>query len=256
MADSIKPEKEQETGIQKLISQPPTLPVIKEAVSQANRHFLPASCHLSLSLLISIAAFVPFWVKYIRIFGVEHWMTTLVEALILLSLQLLVLFMLSIYLFNKTHPPESTLKLWPFTKKVTWPWCVEGVKASVIVLLGCAAFLLPGIVKAVHYTFVSFVVFFNRSYQEGKVSALKRSRELARGFFWWIVLIVVLFQVVDIILSKIKTQILDGVLTSPDWVLATILGVYSYLSLLTAIYVYTMLYTIYARRDKDQMIGE
>ena len=104
---------------------------------------------------------------------------------------------MAFYLFNRTHPPERALKFWTFTKEISWPWAWEGLKASGIILLGICVFLVPGIIKSVHYTFFSFIVFFDQDYKAGKVSCLKRSKELSKGIGWWIFGLGIVFAVFD-----------------------------------------------------------
>lgn len=230
-------------------------PLIEQALKKANKYFIKTVGQLSFSLIICICIFVPFWVRYIQLFGLEHPLTILVEFTIVFSLQVVVLFMVSFYLFNRTHSPESALKMWSFTKEITWPWCVEGLKASVIVILGFIALFIPGIIKTIHYTFFSFVVFFNRSYKEGKINALKHSKELSKGLFWWLILFYVVYYMFHILLTWIKQSAVEFSLSHSDWVLYSTLGVYSYLLLLVCIYLFIALYFVYAERDRDQMIG-
>jgi len=92
------------------------------------------------------------------------------------------------YLFNRTHPDSRSLKLWAFIKDVSWPYIGERLKAFLIILMGLLVFIIPGLVKKIHYIFVGFVVFFNRDYKEGKISVLKYSKQLTKGLRLWIFL--------------------------------------------------------------------
>ena len=132
--------------------------------------------------------------------------------------------------------------MWPFTKEITWPWCVEGLKASIIVVLGFVALIIPGIIKTIHYTFFTFVVFFNRSYKEGKISALKHSKNLSKGLGWWLFLFYVIYYAFHILLTWIKQAAVELSLSHSDWMLYGTLSVYSYLLLLVCIYLFIVLY--------------
>ena len=80
-------------------------PLVERAFQQANRHFIKIVGQLSFSLIVCICIFVPFWVKYIHMFGLEHPLTIIVEWTIIFSLQVVVLFTMSFYLFNKNSSP-------------------------------------------------------------------------------------------------------------------------------------------------------
>ncbi len=226
--------------------------LIKWAISQTNKYFVDSVLSISFPVILVICIFLPFWVHHIRSFGLDSQLVTFTEWLIMLSLQVLILFHLSMYLFNKTHPASQSLKMWSWTKEITWPWIVEGVKSSLIILLGFLL-IIPGIIKSVHYTFFSFVVFFNRSFKEKKISSLKHSKHLSKGLRWWIFLTHIVYYALYFLIESSCKILLDS--SHSDWVLMSILGVYTYLLVLPCIYLVTIWYFVYFFKDKEQMIG-
>lgn len=255
ISNDLEKERPEENRSKNQVKTIKTFPIVKQAFQKANQYFIKATAWLSLSLIVCIAIFVSMWVKYIHVLGLEHPLTKLVSFIVVLSLQILVVFMLSLYLYNKTHTPKSAIKMWSFTKEVTWPWCWEGLKASVIMIIGFIILFIPGLIKMVHYTFFSFVVFFNRFYKEGKISALKHSAELSKGFFWWIAGFYIGYNAVSLLVFFVAEAAMEWSLSRSTWILYVVLGSYSYFEMLIFIYFFAVLYFIYAALDRDQMIG-
>ncbi len=224
--------------------------VLKTAFAKTHQYFLATTANVSFSVILVFCAFVPFWVLYINQLGEDHFLVRVVEGLTVFSLQIVVLVAISIYLFNQTHTKK--LLLWPFTKKVTLPWLLEGLKASVIICLGYLAFFVPGVIKTIHYTFFTFVVFFNKQYKKGNISALKHSKKLSSGLAWWLFGCYIVYYIVYFFLSYIKDILLAHFLVG--WNLFLILGVYTYLVMLPCIYLMMLFYFIYEIKDKEHII--
>ena len=224
--------------------------IVKVAFADTNQHFKALVLDISFSLLLSICVFTPLWIAYIKIFGMDHLMVRLFEFVMFFSLCVVIMFMASFYLFNRTHPPEQSLKLWRFTTDVTWPWLVEGVKAAIIIMAGIIFFLIPGIIKSIHYTFFSFVVFFDKDYKANKINALKHSRELARGLGWWIFF---LFLVPSNLVTGLPGVALDGIytLTESMWIVAPVLILSAYIISLFYTYLISFSYFIYVIKEKQ-----
>ena len=142
--------------------------VVKSAFLNTNKHFIGLVSDISFILLLFICMFVPLWVWYTKTFGVNSPIILVFEVMMNSSLFVVILFMLSLCLFNRINSSSRRLTLWGFTKEVSWPWLVEGVKATVIISLATFCLIIPGIIKSIHYAFFSFVVFFNKDYKEGK----------------------------------------------------------------------------------------
>lgn len=52
------------------------------------------------------------------------------------------------------------------------------------VFLWTLVFVIPGLIKAINYLFVSFVVAFSQGYERGEVDALNKSSEIAKHVWW------------------------------------------------------------------------
>ena len=227
-----------------------SMEIIKAALADTHQHFKPLVLNLSFSLLISICVFTPLWALYIKVFGMDHIMVRLFEFVMFFSICVVIMFMASFYLFNRTHPPEQALKLWRFTTDVTWPWLIEGVKAAIIIMAGIIFFFIPGIIKSIHYTFFSFIVFFDKNYKENKISALKHSRELVRGLGWWIFF---LFLIPSNLITGIPGVLLSDLytLTESVWIIYPVLILFAYVISVFYIYLISLSYFIYVIKEKQ-----
>ena len=61
-------------------------------------------------------------------------------------------------------------------------WVKEMSKVMSLSYLWAFLFIIPGVVKFVRCTFVSYIALFNRSFQRREISALKHSAQLTKGF--------------------------------------------------------------------------
>ncbi|MDE0518841.1 MAG: hypothetical protein OXH36_04730 [Bdellovibrionales bacterium] len=228
--------------------------VLKMAFFNTNKHFINLSLDMSFTLLLFICVFVPMWVYYVSIFGAEHFIVSMFTGVMHFSFVIVILFMVGLCLFNRTCSSSQVLTFWGFTKEVSWPWLVEGVKASIIVFAGLLCFIIPGIIKQIHYVFFSFVVFFNKNYKENKISALKHSKNLSKGLRWWVFgLFMVLPYFIGLIPGFIPKVVFAQ--TNSLWVIYPSLILCLYITYLLFTYIYSILFFIYAIKDQEQMIG-
>ena len=91
--------------------------------------------------------------------------------------------------------PENTQEsssgsFWDFVKENVTPLVINYIKKSFVILGYFLLLIVPGLVKIVRLTFVTQATFFDPDCQKGKLSALKASHDLTKGFF---VSLVVLF---------------------------------------------------------------
>ena len=227
--------------------------VIKSCFGMANKYFFPLAQHATVSIWLVIFMVIPMWQYYIKNFGSEHSMSLMFEMFIYLLLPSLELFISAIWLYNVTKKPEKPLRLWPFTIEVTWPCLWEGLKVTVITSLATLLFIIPGIIKTIHYVMVPYVVFFNKHYKENKVDALKHSKHLSKNFRWWILLV---FMIIPGILSSPISKALEVTMNMQNsWFkyLLIFLELYAY-GLLT-LYFIIALYFLYYYRDEHNMTG-
>ncbi len=227
--------------------------IVKTAISNTNKHFSGLIRDTSFSLLICICVFIPLWVYYIKIFGNEFYIVQIFELIMCGSLLAVALFTTSLSLFNKTHPNLKKLTFWQFSKEITMPWIVESLKASVIIIAGLCILVIPGIIKHVHYTFFSFVVFFNKNYKDGKIDALKHSKALSKGVGFWLFFLSVLLPV---LVNTIPGSCAKSIFNKIDsiWIAYPILIFCLYIVCLFFIYLCSVLYFMYVIKDKNQMI--
>ena len=230
--------------------------IVKTAFFNTNQYFIRLVSDISFSLLLFICAFVPLWIWYINTFGIGHWMVMIFQIMMFSSMYILVLFMVSFYLFNIIHPASQSLKFWKFAQEVSWPWLVEGIKASMIIVATSFLFIIPGVIKQIHYIFFSFVVFFNQDYKKGKINALKHSKKLSKGLGWWIF---GLFMVLPYFINYISMAVVQKVVlveqTQSVWIMFPILILCVYIVVLTMTYLYSILYFMYVIKDQNQMVN-
>lgn len=70
-----------------------------------------------------------------------------------------------------------------------WHLLISSLLAGIFIFLGFLIFVIPGLALAIYFQFVMFVVIFENKWG---MAAVKRSYEIVKGNFWWVVLIVVL----------------------------------------------------------------
>ena len=230
------------------------LSILKWSFHKTNIYFFSLCKDISFPLILLICVFVPLWVAYIQRFGLEHWLVKVFELCMNGSLWLFVLCMVGFCLFNKTHSKEQSLKLWPFTKSITWPLLIEGLKATVIICAGFFLFIIPGFVKQVHFTFLTFVIFFNRLYHQGELKALQHSQKLSRGLGWSLfVLAIVIPSFVHEIVGQVK-QFLHFPVFQYEVIRYPALILCVYINSLIIVYLFSILYFMYVTKDREQMI--
>ena len=226
--------------------------IVKTAVLNTHKHFFGLAKEISFLTLLFVCMFVPLWVWYIKAFGIAHIILVAFEMMMCGSLLIVALFLTSLYLFNKTQTDSPDLKLWKFTKSISYNWLIEGIKASIIVLAGLFLFIIPGIIKQIHYTFFSFVVFFNKSYKEGKIDCLKHSKNLTKGLGLWLLVFSILLPV---IVNSIPGAYVKMVFRNTDsvWIIYPLLILCMYVVCLLFSYLSSILYFMYIIKDKNQI---
>ena len=231
--------------------------ILKKAILNTNKHFIGLVSDISFILFLFICLFAALWIWYVRLLGVGHPIVYIFQASMGGSLWVVILFMISLCLFNRINSSTShTLTLWRFTKEVSWPWLIEGLKATGIIFLGFLCLIIPGIIKSVHYCFFSFVVFFNKNYKENKINPLKYSKEISEGLGWWIFFLSIILPLLisSIILTPVSKKIFHQI--GSFWMIYFSLILLIYMVSLISTYVYSILFFMYVLKDKDHMIGD
>ena len=95
------------------------------------------------------------------------------------------------------------------------PWVKEMSKVMSLSYLWGLLFIIPGIVKFVRCTFVSYIALFSRSFQRREISALKHSAQLTRGFLLLFVLMISTYVAgtyhLNVFIQGLKTEGLTAV---------------------------------------------
>jgi hypothetical protein len=94
---------------------------------------------------------------------------------------------------------------------------INRFKAGILVLLGLLAFIIPGIILAVRYAFIDIVV----TLENTKISPLKVSREVGRGYWWKIFMSVVVTTLLIILIMCIISFLL--LINFNTWWMVTII---------------------------------
>ena len=227
--------------------------LVRKAFYDTNTHFKALILDISFFVLLTICVFVPIWLWYVNMWGHDHLMVKMFQVLMVFSFYVVSLFMTCLSLFNKTRTTtKKPLSFWQFTKDTTYPWTVEGLKATLIILAGLIVFVIPGIIKYVQYMFFSFVVFFNRDYKEGKINCLKHSKKLSKGLRWWLF---GLFFLLPHFIGEIPNQTGKWVFAHTDskLIIYPALIASLYIMCLIITYLFSMMYFIYTYKDKEHI---
>ncbi len=223
--------------------------VIRSSFFSTNTHFFGVVSDISFPLLILICVLAPLRIWFAKTFGLEHFNFIVFEFFAVVFLWTVVFFMISCSLFNRTCEESKALKLLSFAQEKVGLYLWEGLKAFAIIMAGLICFIIPGLIKAVHYIFVGFVVFFDPDYEAGKLSALKRSKELSKGLSWWIFSLVVLIQFpFYVCTTAVKQPILQ---IDSLWVASPVFVLQTYAEMLIYIFLYSILYFMYVIQQKN-----
>jgi hypothetical protein len=114
---------------------------------------------------------------------------------------------------------------------------IEQMRAWGKSALWTLAFIIPGLVKMVHFLFVPLVVLSDSAYQKGSADALIQSQKLSRKVFWSLGLALIFFMIVlPLVMSPLNEykQFVSSPLTAlPLSALETLLNVCLYTFLVT-----------------------
>lgn len=94
-------------------------------------------------------------------------------------------FMVPYYAFK--HWKGSAPDFWSFIRESVLPLVLIHILAGLVIFFFFLLLILPGFYKLIRYTFVTETVFFDSLYREGEVPALRASSQITKGYFWWLV---------------------------------------------------------------------
>ena len=135
---------------------------------------------LAVAILFSIYALFPF-----ASFGM---MRIFFPMLLNMAAMAFTIFITPYYvrLYQEKSSQES---FWDFVKETVMALVINHIKKVCVVFLYILFLIVPGIVKAVRLIFVTQTTFFDKDCREGRLSALKASSDLTKGFFWPLILV-------------------------------------------------------------------
>jgi len=191
---------------------------------------------LPLALVVGIWAFIKFKMEVpgILIYDIVFGILSFIAAIF--GIYIAVLSQIGIFLLLKDFRVERTFKeILQTGKPYVLNFITTSLLVAVICLLGFVLLAVPGIIWTVVYAFASYVVVFEglKNWQ-----AMKRSKELVKGFWWPVALrtlvifgISILISIPSAILPDKSTSqtvydIFDGVIS---FIIAPIFITYSYL---------------------------
>ena len=117
--------------------------------------------------------------------NINNWLELIIVILFVASFLVLVYFSIRAYagmfLLVKKNYEGDVKETFKETKEIIWPYLVVAFLTGILVLLWTLLLIIPGIIFSIFYSFAVFCFFF-----EGKVgmAALKRSKELVKGYWW------------------------------------------------------------------------
>lgn len=88
---------------------------------------------------------------------------------------------MAIFLFIKHGHSGESKKLFQETNKLFWPYIGLSLLTAVLVLLWMLLLIIPGIIFSVFYSCAVYAFFFE---DKRGMAAIKRSRQLVKGYFW------------------------------------------------------------------------
>lgn len=118
----------------------------------------------------------------------------LIDSALALVAQAFLVFMVPYYTYQQAKGSVAQRPFWTFIANTVWPLVLNYIKAFFIVLFFFLLLIIPGIYKGFRYAFVTQSVFFDELYKKEGLSPLKASDTTTRGYFWRVVLALILFS--------------------------------------------------------------
>lgn len=166
--------------------------------------------------------------------GVNAIVALIIGLLGLLALIAMVFFAILIplsYLFLLKHLEKNeqvtTRALLKEATRGFWPFLLILVLSGLAIVGGLILFIIPGIIFSIWFSFAAFVFVF-----EGLrgVAALKRSKQLVRGYAWTILARLLVFQIFIIVLS-IPSYVLQALSSYTQYLSPAMIGLTAVVSI-------------------------
>ena len=88
------------------------------------------------------------------------------------------------YYVRQYNEQGSTEPFKDFVRDNVTALVINHIKKFLSILLHSLLLIIPGIIKCIRLTFVTQTTFFDKNCKEGRLSALKASQDLTKGFLW------------------------------------------------------------------------
>jgi len=115
------------------------------------------------------------------------------------------LFIIPYYAYKETYSSLPAPPFWDFISRTVYPVVIAHIKATFLLLFFTLLFILPGIYKRIRWNFLNETVFFEN---EKPGSALKKSDQTTRSFFWTLVLFLCLTFVFSSLLPRLLGKVM------------------------------------------------
>lgn len=83
---------------------------------------------------------------------------------------------------------------WAFTQRHIQALTIESLRSLGVALIWFLLLIVPGVIKYIRYLFVPYIVVADPDYEAGRVDALNESERLSKGFFWPLLVIILIMM--------------------------------------------------------------
>lgn len=165
-------------------------------------------------------------------------------ALVEVTVSFLLLLLIPKRLWELRHG-RPLPSLWGVSSKYSKDLAAELMRVTAGVVVGVVMFVIPGIARAIRWTFVPHIVLLDDQYAAGQRNALEFSAVLTKGVGWWLFALWVLFTIIDLGLYNLEIfgeSLVPG--RWPTWPFAAVVSVISFAFMVYSHLLYFSLYVI------------
>ena len=144
-----------------------------------------------------VFSFIVLWLfKFLS--SADTFSPNILHTALLAIASLFTAFIVPYYAFK--YSKGSVPKFWDFIRDNIWPLIFAYIKAFFVVLLFLILLILPGIYKGIRFSFLTETVLFDK---KASKSMLKQADSNTRGYFWQIILFLIVSGIFGFILKMI-----------------------------------------------------
>ena len=136
--------------------------------------------------------------------NISSWLEVVLFVLMLVSAFAILYFSIRAYagmflLVKKNYQGEAK-EIFKETSELAWPYIVLSVLTAILIILWLLLLIIPGIIFSVYYSFAVYAFFFE---DKRGMDAIKRSKELVKGYWWAVFGRVIFFALIIWVFSLI-----------------------------------------------------